>query len=260
MAAASVPAAAVPAATPAPPAGPDPRFAALAAKETALRAERESLAKDKAELADWKRTRDNALRDPEAYLKPVYGDDYIKTLNEFALNGKTLTPELVDKRVEQRFSQLEQQKLEAQKQADAERKAGEAQAIQEFNASAVAYVKQHASKYEFIEANDSYDLVPKVIEKHYAETQKVLSFEEAADLVEKHIEEQVERNTKTKKWAARSAAPAAGGKPAPSMGGMNGTSVGSEKVGLSEAERMQRAIAVATQYEERAKARAAQGA
>lgn len=247
----------------------DPRIAAqlkkeqeLVGKQQAFSAEREAFRKQQAEYAEYKQRQANALRDPDSFLKPIYGDKWIEKLNEYRLNANQVTPELIDAHVERRFSALEEQRNADKAKLDAEQKAESERTEKEWSDGTVQYVKDNASTYELIEMNGAHTLVPQTIKAHYAQTGKILSPKEAADLVESEIEKQIEKNLASKKWQARTAKPGErpGSNTATLTNGHTASTSRAEVVGSTEKDRMDRAIKVAEEYEQKAKARAQQAA
>lgn len=249
------------AAAPVAPAAPDPRFVALARKEEAvvkaqqeLAAAKAQHAKDLQEVADWKKRQENALRDPDSYLRPVYGDKWIEKLNEYALNARQVTPELIDAHVEKKLATLEQRIEEQRKkdetEAQSRKQADLDQQLSDWRNGVVESVKQ-APEYELISAYEAWSLVPAAIERHFAATQKMLSPKEAAEQLEKDLEE---RARKTKKFSV-----SAGQKPGERPGSSSATisnamtastpSDNGDVAFLSWQDREKRAIAAAERIE-----------
>jgi hypothetical protein len=198
-------------------------------KELAFKAEMEAArAQVAAEKAEAQRLRDEAqaIRDAEArakadptgYLEKLYGPTWYETITEAKLSGKA-PPDLAVRAIEEKLDgriaafrkeQDELRRKEAEQRAAAEkaereRVAAEQKAlIEQFHADTVAFVKAHPDDYELTHLYDAFDLVPEVIQETFRTSKRVLSEKEAADLVEKHFEEQLERAvTTTKKIGPR---------------------------------------------------------
>lgn len=247
---------------------PDPRFVALAKKEEALVAGQQKLSSEKAqhakdlqELAEHKKRMENALRDPDSYLRPVYGEKWIEKLNEYRLNANTVTPELLDQHIEKKLSALDQ-RLEDQRkkdkdEADNAAKAAADQQMTDWRNSVVEFVKG-APEYELINAYDAWGLVPHTIEAHFEQTKKLLSPKEAAEQVEKDLEE---RAKKTKKFGVQ-AAPKPGERPGSTSttltAAMTASTPGAqETAGGTWEDRVARAVKAAEAIEAQRKARQA---
>jgi uncharacterized membrane-anchored protein YhcB (DUF1043 family) len=233
-----------------------------------MESERAKLASERAEiqkaLDEAKAIREaeaKAKSDPVGYLEKLYGADWYEKFTEMKLAGGKTHPDLAVRAVKEevegqiaalRREQEEARKREAeerQKAADAEKtriEAERAEVLQRFRAETAEFVKAHAEDYELTNLYEQHDLVAEVIEAHFAETKRVLSQKEAADLVEKHLEEQVEKAAKAKKLASKFAPPPKAEeppKPAPTLS--NGAAAAPSFLGSpkTEEERLARAMA-----------------
>lgn len=215
-----VAAAPVPAPPPAKPVVTDDAFAALAAKEKAFAASAQKLSTDKAafaaqqaEYTSWKAARESRLRDPDAFLRQDFGEGWYDKLTEYKLNGGKVTPELVSAQVDERFAALtKQQDDERAKALDAEKArtaAEQQQAWQKFQEDTKGFVESKPDDYELINLHGAHASVVAVIEKTYADTGRVLDAKEAADQVEKYLEEQIQKSLETKKWKSKAQLPPA---------------------------------------------------
>ena len=234
---ASVAAKPAPAAAPPPPSKPtqaDPRFLAAVQKEKALRtkelsikkaadelAQKQSqIAKDLEEAQALKKWKETASADPDTVAKGLWGDKYYDLLTKHRLgNGADLA-------VQQLRKELAAEKESAAKQAAAAAEAQKAQVEKEraeasadFNREISDFVSEHAKEYELTSTLKSAQLIRQVIELTYSQHGKVLSTKEAADQVEKYLEEQIEGALATPKlsakWKKAEAAAEAAGKPPP---------------------------------------------
>lgn len=271
-----------PAAEPPKPAAPsqhDAAFAALAAKERdlvkrqqAFTAERDAFLKEREGLLTLKQReeqrRQTALRNPEPVAKELWGDDWYEKLTEYRLNGAKITPELVAASVEEKLNAWDaRQKSEREAQAAQERERlqqEQDQVINDFRTQATDFVKGKADEYELINLHNWHPEVYRTIEDHYTKsvklgTPKILSFKEAADLVEADLRERVEKSLGAKafkdKYIAAKAPPQPQGEHKPGTSAQPRTlsndafpasSIASHPEGassISEEERFKRAIA-----------------
>jgi hypothetical protein len=188
------------------------RFAALARKEKTLvkrqmeaKQAEEKIAQMYAEVQKWESAKKTAKTSPIEALK-MLGISYEDVTN-YMLNGEKPTPELEIKseldnikaeilaEKEERRRVIEEQKKEAEEEAQ--------RAIEEFNEEIKTFLKDNSNVYELIALNEASDLVLQVIEQHFAETKKILSKQEAADMVEKYLEDQITKSAATNKMKAK---------------------------------------------------------
>lgn len=215
----------------------DAAFAALAAKERdlvrrqqAFTTERDAFLKEREGLLTLKQReeqrRQTALRNPEPVAKELWGDDWYEKLTEYRLNGAKITPDLVAASVEERLNAWDQRhKDEQEKQAAQEKERlqqEQQQTIDDFRTQATDFVKGKAEEYELINLHNWHPEVYRTIEQHYSRTAKegtpkILSFKEAADLVEADLRERVEKSLGAKafkdKYIAAKAPPQPQGEP-----------------------------------------------
>lgn len=233
-----------PAAAPAPKTEPDPRlasrFAQLAKQEAALRSEKQRIASERstheqairskeeaiaaraAKADDLERRLAAAKKDPAGFLRSVYGEEWYDQLTEVKLSGEKATPDLAVQALrEEALSQVEALKKEQAdrwKQLEDERKASQeaeraraakenADTLEKFRTDTIDFVKANPEKYELTNLTESQGLVAEVIAQAYARTKRLMKHEEAADLVEKSLEEQAEKVFAGKKWQARAQKP-----------------------------------------------------
>jgi hypothetical protein len=116
-------------------------------------------------------------------------------ITEYYLNGaQSKDPKLSE--VEQKLEALEKTlKKKETDAAEAERVA----AVNGFKTSQKEHILSKASEYELIAATDSYELVYDVTKQHYDKTNKVLTHDEAAAMVEAYLEKEVEKVLKASK-------------------------------------------------------------
>jgi len=242
------------------------RFAALAKKEKLIFQKTEALKAAEAkqsellkrlEAMEAKLNEADAVRksgNPLEALK-YFGQDYNRA-TEFALNQGKPTPEHMIKSIEEKFEQKfksveEQQRIEKENAAKAQQEQI-AQAIESFKTDLKTYLNENSETYELINFYGAQDMVFDTIEKHFEATQKILGMKEAADLLEKELEEQVEKALATKKLSSKlqtkstEASPTKGAQPAEPRGLSNNmtSSAPSLLPAKTEEDRIQRALAV----------------
>ncbi len=182
------------------------RFAALAKKERALQKQMADLKAQQAKVAEYEAARKAASQNPVKALEAL-GLTY-EQITQFLLNGNKPTPELEIASVKQEIERLRQEtalKEKAAKQAQEQAARAEYQrTLAEFSNEINDFVKTNADKYELTSMYQGESIVQATIEQHFNNTKKILSIQEAADLVEKYFEEQVQAAQKTKKFQAKS--------------------------------------------------------
>lgn len=240
------------------------RFAQLAKKEKGLllkqqdlKAREEAIAKRIADMEAKEQEREKRRavykQNPLAALEDN-GLDY-DSLTAYVLNDKKPTPDLAVKSVKEELEAFKRQQEDERKKAIEEEKARiaaeEKAAVERFHRENIDFVKANAAQYEYITALDQHHVVNQVIEQHFAQSKKVLTAKEAADLVEQFLEEHVVKATATKKWQAKQqqaqqkAEPEKRPDPAPQRSINNGmtASMQSFAAAHNETDRMKRAVA-----------------
>jgi hypothetical protein len=192
------------------------RFAAVMRKEQSalkklqeVKALEAKIAEEKAKLEAFERTKASAKQDPFKLLEEL-GLTY-EDLTTMMLNDKKPPADLAVRAVRDELENFKRQQeeerqrilVEQQQQAQAQQQ----KIIAEFRAGCLDFVKKHDAEYELINVYDAGNLVVDVIEQHFAQTQKILTTQEAASLVEKHLEEQAEKVFSSKKWKSRTSVP-----------------------------------------------------
>lgn len=214
-----------PSAEPEPKLAPKPpgenRFAFLARKEKAivqerarLKAEGETLAKQRQEYESVRQRQASYAQNPLNVLDDlaqVLGVDrkqaYEMLTSGILSDGKP-TPELVaaQSRAETEKLRAEIEKLRKD-QVERDQKNNEtaqARAIEAYKSEIQDYLGQHAEEFELITTLGQYEeVVYETAEALYQQAGKVPTIKEAAEKVEKFLEEQAEKVSKTKKLAAR---------------------------------------------------------
>lgn len=169
---------------------------------------RAALAKDKAEVDEYRREESMLAVDPDSFLKKRLGEKWYETLTKAKLGDDSSLA------VQQLRNEFEA-KFKAQQDAEAARVAEETQrleqereqtveearvALEEFRTEATTFVKEKPDDYQAIHALKLEASVAEKAQSHFNQTKKVLSHKEAADLLESELDKAVEAVLATKKW------------------------------------------------------------
>jgi hypothetical protein len=216
------PPAAPPPAADAKPAPAAPDLTKIIAREKRIRAEQEKLDAQRKEWAAERQALEQikqarASRDPLTALRALgLSDDEVTTA--LVNRGQPATPEQEVKRLARDLEQYKAE-LAAKEQAAATERAKEQAAqierqTQEFRERTARHVAGKADVYELINAEGAHAQVAAKIEEHYRATYdpdtrqgELLTADQAAEIVEKEIEERLAKATATKKWQAKVAKP-----------------------------------------------------
>jgi len=195
------------------------KFAALSRREKAIRQKEEALEKKLAameariEALNAPKEEANPEKAPELPIEMRLKKDPLGTLAELGLSFDTLTNlalndgklttemqmDLMRQEMDQKYStelqQLRQELIEKEKRLEEEKYND---VVQNFKSELTQFINTD-NKYELIRANDAVETVFEVIEKHYQETGRVMSKDEAADQVESFLEEEIEKLLKLEK-------------------------------------------------------------
>lgn len=233
------------------------RFAILAKQERALRQREAQLKAGAAKQAEWEKARQEATTNPLKALEAL-GLSY-EQITQFMLNGSKPTPELELQSVKQEMAafrkEQEDKAIALKAEQESKAKAEYQTTLSEFNSEVDNFIKTHADTYELTNLYEGQSIVSATIEQHFANTKKILSIEEASNLVEKYFEEQVQAATKSKKFQAKQT-PKEEGQPrreqaakssAPTLSNELTSSAPSMLPAKTENDRMQRAMAALTQ-------------
>lgn len=168
----------------------------LVVREREMKAAQDRLLQIEHQIAE---TKKNPLKVLE-YLGITYEDltDYI--INDGNPSESTKVKQL-ERQVQEKISAYERMQQEAAQRA--QQAQIEAQ-IQNFKNQIVQTVGANTDSFELIQAKGEYDLVYDVIEAHFNETNQLMSIEDAAKRVERHLEDEAEKILKTKKFQSRS--------------------------------------------------------
>tara|TARA_R110000868_G_scaffold119214_1_gene315861 strand:+ start:2308 stop:3153 length:846 start_codon:yes stop_codon:yes gene_type:complete len=173
------------------------KFAALARKEKAIQQREEELKKmrgsvdqEKTEYQKLTDLKKKARENPTAWLEEA-GLTYDE-LTQYLLNDKKPTAESKLTRLEREIEEL--RKVNEERQKEIETKQFESQ-LTAFKNEIKDFITKN-DKYELTRAFDASEIVYNVIDQHYAEHKKILSTEEAADLVEDYLLKEAEETDK----------------------------------------------------------------
>lgn len=185
------------------------QFAALAKKEKRIVSKQQELEAKNKELEEklqkyeqFEAKKKNAKVNPLDFLSEA-GLTYDE-LTEFMLNGGK--PQQKDKvtELEERFNSLvtkaEQEKKEREELELKRAQEQEEKVIQQFKDSVKKQILDKKDTYELINLYDAQDLVISTIEAHYEKTNQILDTDTAAELVEKHLEDEVKKLANANKF------------------------------------------------------------
>jgi hypothetical protein len=195
------------------------KFAALAKKERFIRMnaqnikakemaiaqrEKQIAERERAWESEWKSSPLEALKRRNV----TYQD-----LTNAALNDGKFAPEAEIKSVKEEIEQLRQEQADRERPALQQRQqmalAAEQQAIDGFKNKIAGAIESNKDKFELTHLYDAQDLVFQTVEEHFLRTQrmgnpKILSVDEACELVEQYLEAEVERTaTSSKKFQSK---------------------------------------------------------
>ncbi len=194
------------------------RFAALARKEAEIvRRQREmksrevELQKQAEAIKAFESFKQSAKLKPLDALKEL-GLTY-EDVTSYVLNGEKPTPVDEARAVRDELEAFKKQQAEERARAVAaekDRAAREsASLIEQFRGEVRDFVAKNADAYELTALYKQEALVAQVIESHYAQQKgqekRLLSYAEAAEAVEKHLEDEVRKAQTAKKFAAKAA-------------------------------------------------------
>lgn len=178
------------------------RFAALAKKERSLQKQAADIKAREAKVKEWDSLRSQVAANPVKAMEAL-GITYDQ-LTQFLLNGQQPTADLQMKQVRDEVEALKKQQVEEKRrvQEQAKRQAEQEyqQTIQDFSSEIKDFVVTNKDNYELTNMYQGDAIVYATIEQHFANTKKIMSIKEAADLVEGYFEEQVRAAQQTKKF------------------------------------------------------------
>ena len=180
---------------------PDPfsrRFAQLAREQKKLRQERDEMKRVQQELDARKSTVSSyddlqklARENPYEVMQKL-GLDY-EALSRQVLQDGEITPEQKMagemKRLRDEINAMKAERAELVKQEEAKK-------YQDTYSTFVDEIKsfvENTSEFDFVKANNAYHVVAEVMQEHYNSTQEVMSYDDAAKMVEDYYEAEAEK-------------------------------------------------------------------
>lgn len=197
-----------------------PQLSILAKREKALQKQREEIQKSKLDLDSkyeeinkFKSLKEQAKTNPLKFLEEA-GLTY-EELTNFILNGNKPTAEMETSSIKSEMQKLRdeiaQREQERENSAKAMDEKRAQEAISNFKENITGFLTGKPDDFELCNNYpESVDLIYDIIEAHFAQTEKVMSMEEAAKLVEDHFESEAMKVTSFKKIQSKLAP-----KPAP---------------------------------------------
>lgn len=199
------------------------RFAALARKQKALEIERKNFQAERLKVVEpaadpeyvkWKEEQAKAKAIKKSPIEVLMEAGYsYEDATNFVMNDGKITPELKVKEVESKLETYIREQKEREEAKELEEsnsvKEAETKAIEGLKAQISEFVTENKEKYEMInlymEPNESSEQIYQLIDAHYEETKaegtpKILSKDEAADMLEAHLEELAEKSLSTNKF------------------------------------------------------------
>lgn len=190
------------------------KFAALAKKERiarhaqqAARQKEQALAERERAIAERERLWDEEFKKSplEAIRKRGYS---YEDLTKAALNDGKFDPATEVQAVRGEIERLRQEQAEKEKKAEAAQleaqKKAEEETIATFKANITDTISKNKEKYELVSLYEADEMVYQTIEEHYGRTlkegnPKILTIDEACELVEGYLEGELERTAKESK-------------------------------------------------------------
>lgn len=167
------------------------KLARVAKKESALLEQQKALEADIGLAKEFKSSKEMAKKDPIKLLQSL-GLTF-EDIARFQLEGGDAPSEdpissLKSQIEEMKKSQMDKEEMAKQQEIERERANHEAQ-VSTYKKTINDFVEANKDDFEFLAANpDHVDTVYEIIEQHYNNTQKILDFKEAAQLVEDELE------------------------------------------------------------------------
>lgn len=182
---------------------------------------------EKAQLqARLKELEERVTKKPQSPIEALEAAGFsYKDATDFVLNNSNLTPEQQIKAVREEIESMrrsqEEERTRLKEEQDRQAKANYERAIADFKSDIGDFVETNKEKFELTHLYQGQELIYELISQHYENTlaewrekgsqgraPRVMSIEEAAELVEKDFEEKVELAAKTKKLSSKFAPPA----------------------------------------------------
>lgn len=181
------------------------RFSALSRKEKKLLEEQAKIKEVQSQLDTINSIRE--AKDPVKALE-FYGlsvDDLVNAvLGEESEPEQQLDPVEALKKEFEEYKQSVEQEREAKKQKALESQEQEIQQVINSHKQTIdSFIKDNADQYELIHSQNQSELVWEVTEAYFENHGKVLSVEEASNMVEKHLEDEARKLLALKKFSPK---------------------------------------------------------
>jgi len=177
------------------------RFEALTRQERELQAQRSRFKDEQKRIAEleeenkrYRQLKETAAYDPTKLFEE-YGWDMEKLSNHILNSSNGLSP----REKHELLSEVKDVKKEIEELRQAREEERKRTVYNGFMSKIQTFVDSKPDDFELIRANNSYDLIYDVIDQHYSKNQRVLPYEDAAKLVEQHLESLLEPVIKLKK-------------------------------------------------------------
>lgn len=175
------------------------RFTALTKKERDILAKEERLKSENQQYSSWKAKEELAKTDP-LKLMDQYGWDLNK-LAELALNDNKPTANL---EIQELRAQVQEMKKEREEEKQAKQTRETQTNVDNYKKDLTEKIKSKSEQFELVNHFGEYDTVYKIMNDHYMQNDgEILDLDEAAQRVEKYLEDQLEKAAKTKKFTSR---------------------------------------------------------
>lgn len=193
---------------------PDPKYSrqsealtkkeiALNKREQTLKAEVDAFKKDKDAVTRFAALKEQAKRDPASLAKEAWGDNWYEVLTKYQLEGVP-PADMIASAIDDRMSKFEQaqkdREAEATRQAEAAQAAEVSEAQKAFVTDIVTHVEANKDdKSAMIHLLGLQNLIHDSIVEMHQKTGKLLSIEEATDVVEKWLVDSIGKAAKVGK-------------------------------------------------------------
>jgi hypothetical protein len=184
-------------------------------------AREQQIAQREAQIKQFEQFVQSGRQNPEQFLQQTLGMTYDQ-LTQFKLNGGQVTPEMEVKAIKDDLQRRDQEaQRREQEQAERQRMQSQReqqQVLETWKQEVNDYVESNAEAYELTLKTASQDLITDTVEEHWKRSvanwkragsppgkqPKLMSTKEAADLVEKYLEDQMDEiNSTSKKMSSR---------------------------------------------------------
>ena len=194
-----------------------PQFSALAKRERAilkrhqeLKALEQSFSEREQRLKSFEELKARAKENPLKFIEEsglTYDEITQKVLGQNNSTNQASPQESSLNEVRDQMRQfMEEQRARDERlklETETQTKAQLEETIENFKSDLNEFIDQNLETYELTKQFNAQNLVFDTIEAHYEKTGKVLAMQEAADLVEKYLEDEAERLSKTKKFSSK---------------------------------------------------------